>query len=252
MKLNKIMLTLAGTASAFAFAASTPTLVFGATTMSARSAAISAARDTQSSSSSLPAQHASIDAASKDKTLLAAAEPFENLTEMAFSSNWSKIDQTIGNAERAATGARKSLALDAAKTIDGHLAAMTAARQKHDRANLALSSIEVYRILVSSVSAGTRTPVQVSLLDYSGFRYDADLKSSPIRWDDMNRAVAFSRQQWAVVAPRLKDPALAARFEKAVDGMDHAAQHKNSSLAAASVRSESDLVDELENYFQKH
>ncbi|MEO9079912.1 MAG: hypothetical protein ABI268_11460, partial [Rhodanobacter sp.] len=123
---------------------------------------------------------------SKDKILLAAAEPFENLTEMAFSSNWPKIDHTINEAKRLAAGAQAFLPQDAVAAMDAHLTAMTAARQKKNRADMALSSIEVYRVLVSSVSAGTKIPVQVSLLDYSGFRYDADLKSSPIRWDDMS------------------------------------------------------------------
>lgn len=232
MQLNKITLVLASFAAAFALAIGAPAAALGVPAPAA--------------------QQSPASAVSKDKTLLAAAEPFENLTEMAFISNWSKIDRTISQAEHAASGARGSLPQEAVASMDTHLAAMKSARQKHDRADLALSSIEVYRVLVSSVSAGTRIPSQVSLLDYSGFRYDADLKSSPIRWDDMNEVVAFARQQWAVVGPKLKGVALATRFEKAVDGMDKAAKQKNKALAASSVRSESDLVDELENYFSSH
>lgn len=231
MKPNKIMLAVASACAALAFGMAPAVFAKGTSTTSA---AVTAS------------------AASKDKTLLAAAEPFENLTEMAFAASWTRIDHTISEARRAAAGARGSLPAVAVGSMDAHLAAMTAARQKKDRADLALSSIEVYRVLVSSVSAGTRIPNQVSLLDYAGFRYDADLKSSPIRWDDMNQVVAFAHQQWAVVAPRIKDAALARRFTKSVDGMDRAAQQKNTSLAASSVRSESDLVDELENYFRKH
>lgn len=189
---------------------------------------------------------------SKDKILLAAAEPFENLTEMAFSSNWPKIDHTINEAKRLAAGAQAFLPQDAVAAMDAHLTAMTAARQKKNRADMALSSIEVYRVLVSSVSAGTKIPVQVSLLDYSGFRYDADLKSSPIRWDDMSEVMTFAHQQWAVISPRLKGAPVAKRFEKSLDGMDTAVRQKDKSLAASSERSESDLVDELENYFTSH
>jgi hypothetical protein len=252
MNLNKITLALASSAAAFALTMGTPAWALGTPAASARATAASAPMSSGSPMSAAASQHSPASAVSGDKALLAAAESFENLTEMAFSSNWLKIDGTISEAEHAASAARGSLPQEAVGTMDAHLAAMTAARQKHDRADLALSSIEVYRVLVSSVSAGTRIPAQVSLLDYAGFRYDADLKSSPIRWGDMNQAVAFAHQQWAVIAPRLKNTPLATQFEKAVDGMDRAARQKNASLAAASVKSESDLVDELEAYFRKH
>jgi hypothetical protein len=247
MKSNKIILTAACAALA---------LLMGPSALAMGISAPLAQRQhpTKSSGSAPPrsAVPATASAVSKDKILLAAAEPFENLTEMAFSSSWSKIDHTIGEAKRLAAGARGSLPEGAAGSMDAHLTAMTAARQTEDRADLALSSIEVYRVLVSSVSAGTRIPTQVSLLDYSGFRYDADLNSSPIRWHDMNKVVTFGHQQWAVVAARVKDASLAKRFTDSLDGMDRAAQHKNTSLAASSAKSESDLVDELENYFSKH
>ena len=246
MKSSKIMLAVASACAAVAFG-------MGSSAFAVGISAASGHRDSPTApvGSAAPTP-AAASAASKDKILLAAAEPFENLTEMAFNSSWSKIDHTISEAKRLASAARGSLPQDAVGNMDAHLTAMTSARQKKDRADLALASIEVYRVLVSSVSAGTRIPTQVSLLDYSGFRYDADLKSSPIRWDDMNKVMAFAHQQWAVIAPRVKDASLAKRFTDSVDGMDRAAQHKNTSLAASSEKSESDLVDELENYFGKH
>lgn len=252
MKSNKIMLALVSSATtAIALTMGAPALAFGSSAARPHLIATSTPMSAASTTSAAVSAHSPTSAGSTDKTLLAAAEPFENLTEMAFTANWAKIDSTISEAEHAASGARGSLPTKAAGAMDARLADMTSARQKHDRADLALSSIEVYRTLVSSVSADTRIPPQVSLLDYAGFRYGADLKSSPIRWDDMNQAVAFAHQQWAVVAPQIRNASLATRFGKAVDGMEEAAKQKNHALAASSVRSESDLVDELEKYFEK-
>lgn len=253
MKFNKIMLALlSSTTTAMALILGAPALAVGSPAARPHLVATSTPMVAASAASAAVAANSATSPSSSDKTLLAAAEPFENLTEIAFSANWPKLDHAISEAEHAATGARGSLSTKAAGSMDEHLAKMTVARQQHHRADLALSSIEVYRVLVSSVSAGTRIPSQVSLLDYSGFRYDADLKSSPIRWDDMNQVVAFAHQQWAVVAPQIKDASLATRFQKAVDGMDRAAKQKDHALAASSVRAESDLVDELESYFEKH
>lgn len=242
MKFNKIMLAVVSTMIVSVSIISIPAL----------------ANDTSAgmnSASDMAAATAGKSPAAADrvnKQLLAAAEPFENLTEMAFTSTWSKIDHTIGDAKIAAAGARSSLAQDEVGKLDAHLAAMKSARQKRDRADLALSSIEVYRVLVSSVTDSAKIPPQVSLLDYSGFRYDADLKSSPIRWDDMAKTMDFAHQQWAVIAPKLKGIAVANQFEKAIDGMDRAVREKDTALAASSVKSESDLVDELEKYFSAH
>lgn len=198
--------------------------------------------------SSVPAPS---DAKSNEK-LRAAAEPFEKLTEISFSAAWPTIDQTVGEAEVAAGGARGSLSKDAAGQLDAQISAMKSARQKHDRAGLALSSIEAYRVLVSAVTDNAKIPTEVSLLDYAGFRYDADLKANPIRWDNMARAVSFARKTWNALSPRAKASPVAMRFEKAITDMDKAVIQKSKSLAASSVKTELDLVDQLEKFFSAH
>ncbi len=190
--------------------------------------------------------------ANSNKKLRAAAEPFENLTEISFSAAWPKIDKTVGEAEVAAGGVRGSLSKDAAGQLDTQLSTMKTSRQKQDRAGLALSSIEVYRVLVSAVTDNAKIPTEVSLLDYAGFRYDANLKASPIRWDDMARAVSFAHKTWDALSPRAKASPVAVRFEKAIADMDKAVAQKSKSLAASSVKTELDLVDQLETFFSAH
>ena len=210
---------------------------------------ISAAQAAQTSpTSSMPAPSD----ANSNKKLRAAAEPFEKLTEISFSAGWPTIDQTVGEAKAAARGARGSLSKDAAGRLDVQIAAIKSARQKRDRTGLALSSIEVYRILVSAVTDNAKIPTEVSLLDYAGFRYDANLKARPIRWDDMANAASFARKTWDALSPRAKVSPMATKFEKAISDMDKAVVQRNKSLAASSVKTELDLVDELEKFFSAH
>ena len=190
--------------------------------------------------------------ANSNKKLRAAAEPFEKLTEISFSAAWQTIDKTIGGAEAAATGARGSLSPDATVQLDEQTTAMKSARQKHDRAALALSSIEIYRVLVSAVTDNARIPTEVSLLDYAGFRYDANLKANPTGWDDMGRAASFARKTWDALAPRAKASPVAVKFEKALTDMEKAVVERDKLLAASSVKTELDLVDQLENFFSAH
>jgi len=184
-----------------------------------------------------------------NKSLRDAAEPFEKLTEISFSAALPKIDQTIGEAEVAAKGSRGLLSNDAARQLDAQMSAIKSARQKQDRTGLALSSIEAYRVLVSAVTDKAKVPTEVSLLDYAGFRYDADLKATPVRWDDMTQAVSFARKNWLALSPRLKSSPLAMNFEKAIADMDKAVVKKNKPLATSSVKTELDLVDQLEKFF---
>ncbi len=184
-----------------------------------------------------------------DEKLRAAAEPFEKLTETSFEATLPAIDQTIGEAETAAQEVRALLPTGAASHLDAQIAAMKSARQKRDHAGLALSSIEAYRVLVSAVADNAKVPTEVSLLDYAGFRYDADLKASPVRWGDMAEAVSFARENWARLSPRAKSFQGASAFEKAIADMDKAAAQRDVAHATLSAKAELDLVDQLETFF---
>jgi hypothetical protein len=186
-----------------------------------------------------------------DGALRASGEPFEKLSETAFDASWRALSKGIGDANDAASKVRASLsAADAAK-LDVQLAAVRDARQKEDRAGLSLAAIEGYRVLVSAVTAQAKVPTEVSLLDYAGFRYKANLKATPTRWDEMGQAVEFARQTAKALAPKMPKPELAANVDKIISTMDQAVKEKNAKLAASSVKSELDYVDVIEKAFAK-
>lgn len=184
--------------------------------------------------------------------LLAAAEPFEGLTETAFSATPAALDTSVQKARLSAKQVRPLLPASATAQFDKHLSALAAAHSKMDRADIALSSIEVYRDLVNAVPDGAKVPTQVNLLDYAGFRYDADLKATPPRWNDMTQAAAFAKENWAAIAPRVQDASLAGKIVAAINAMDQAASQKDTAAAVHSAQTELDLIDQLEKYFTTH
>jgi hypothetical protein len=200
-------------------------------------------------SESNPMAVAQTPAASPSDRLLAAAEPFEALTETAFTDPPNKLDQTIALGRKAVTDVRSLLDPATATRIDGLLAEVDRDRTSNKRAELALSSIEIYRSLVSSVPAGTKVPVDVSLLDYSGFRYQADLKATPARWNDMKQAVSFAQGRWAALSPKIADKAVSEPFAATLSAMDKAVAGRDSKAAETAVTAELDQVDKLEAYF---
>ena len=199
-----------------------------------------------------PRAGAAADQDTANSALLAAtAEPFENLTEAAFSASPKALDAKIAKAEAAASRVRDRLSPEAAGELRDELAQARAAQQAGNPADLAIASNEAYRILVSSVREPTTVPKAVRLLDYAGFRYDADLKAKPTRWGDMNEAAVFALDQWRPLASGVRDEPLRAKLAASLGAMDTAATKQVASQAGQAVAKEQDLVDAPEKYFTK-
>ncbi len=182
-------------------------------------------------------------------TLMAAAEPFENLTESAFITDTKKLDDLIAKAKSSADGSSKLLLPSEARVLAGHVAAINSARTGNNRADLAIAAVEGYRTLVSNASSNMKVPKQVSLLDYAGFRYQADLKANPARWSDTARAVNFADAQWKQISATVSDAALTKKVSDALAAMRSSSQSKDTKAAMDASTRELDLVDELEQYF---
>ncbi len=186
-----------------------------------------------------------------NSALLAAGEPFENLTEQAPTAPFATLDGMIVKAQGAAQNVRGYLPTDVAGQLDAKLGEIKVARQANRRADLALASIEVYRILISAVTPPVSTPTPVKMLDYAGFRYNADLIATPSRWSDMTQAIAVARDNWSQLSPQVTDQALRSKVDAAIAEMESAATSRNAKQAAGAVKRELDLVDALEKFFSK-
>ena len=191
------------------------------------------------------------DADANASAFLAAAEPFETLTEEAPSAPPSRLDKLIADAKKAAAGVSPALGAAGKSALETHLAAVDVAHKGGNRTGVALAAVEGYRTLVESANNTGKVPPAVSLLDYSGFRYQADLSAKPVRWDDMAQAVAFAQGQWNSIASRVTDTALKADFDKSVADMTASVKAKDATGATASSTHELDLVDKLESFFSK-
>ena len=193
---------------------------------------------------------ATTDRNSTNSRLLAAAEPFETLTEQSFSASPAKRKTLVSQAEQAAANVADLLAEPTRGEMKTRLAEIKQAQRQSQPADLARASVEVYRLLVSAAHP-TRTPTEVNLLDYAGFRYDADLKSSPPRWTDMKTAVEYAKEQWKSISGRVTDTGLRNEFDAAIREMDRAVANKSHEDATRAVASELQLVDRLERHFAR-
>lgn len=188
--------------------------------------------------------------ATTTKALLTAAEPFEALTETAFTASKSQRSKAIEADADAVRSVQGIVPQSVLIVLKRNMAAISAADVADHPADIALASIENYRALVSAVPGNPAVPVDVSLLDYSGFRFDADAQATPVRWDDMSRTVAFARQRWSSVRQHGAAAKIAPRFQAALNAMEQAAREKNAAHARLAAKVELDLVDKLEAAFE--
>ncbi|WP_339913604.1 hypothetical protein [uncultured Brevundimonas sp.] len=187
---------------------------------------------------------------------LPASEYLETLTEQAFSATPDELDALISQVRTAVVRDRGSLSSAAATELDQRLQQITDDRAALKRADLAIASVEAFRLFVSAApdtppAAGV-VPAEVSLLDYAGFRYQADLKAEPVRWDDAAAAADYAAGQWDRISARVTNEGLRTRFGNTVAEMKLAIKDRNATHAALVVTRELDLVDELEAHFSGH
>lgn len=179
---------------------------------------------------------------------LQAAEPFEALTETAFSATPPELSAAVTKAEAAAAAITRDLSPDAAGRLADQMRQVKAEHAAGNRAGIALASVEAYRTLVTAAPPAN-VPNAVNLLDYAGFRYQADLRAQPVRWDDAVTSAAFAQAQWDPLMPKVRDAALTARVTAAVNDLKAASASRDGARAERAANAELALVDELETYF---
>jgi hypothetical protein len=187
------------------------------------------------------------DAGARNEVLLASAEPFEALTEQAFTASWPQIDRLIADARAAATNAQEVLPSPLGAAVAAQVAEIAATRRSGDRSGLALTSVEMYRRLVEAQDpAALRAPVAVSLLDYAGFRYDALAQAPVVDWKAMDEAARFAEGQWKSLAPAMRSKALPGVITQSIAALSLAAKRHDAAFARSAAATELALVDLIE------
>lgn len=190
---------------------------------------------------------------SPNDLLLAAAEPFEAITEQAFAGSWSSLDATIATGRASMATARRVISPKLGSRLNEQLVAVETARRDKDRPAIALAAVETYRQLVEAQDANRAAiPIAVSLLDYAGFRFDALAQSPDVDWLAMRETAQYARRQFDVLAPAIKSGALVDVTAQSLAAMDKAVATQDVPFGRSSAATELAIVDLLEEYFVEH
>lgn len=188
----------------------------------------------------------------KATCLFDIAEAFENLTEKASAADTQELARLSDEAESGARACSASLSGTNAKALESRLGAVRDALRSNDRAGVARNAVEIYRIFVTAEARGPKdAPLQVSLLDYAGFRIQSDLQATPPDWADAESALLFAEQQWSEIEATISDRNLKKSFAADLERISAAMNDRNVAAAKDAVRIELDGVDLLERYYTK-
>ncbi len=186
-----------------------------------------------------------------NETLLAAASPFEDLIDFAEAGDQDNIQATYDKIRSQVKNIKQTLSSEMLASFDSHLQAIRQGIASSDNTTVALHAAETYRLLISSLDKTTLiVPVEVSLLDYAGFKLNVLANAKSPDFGAMTNTVTEARGFWDAIQAKVKEKGLHDVMNTAIEGMEQAAAKKNLDMAAFAAQVDLDLVDLLEHYFK--
>lgn len=186
--------------------------------------------------------------------LLAAASPFEDLTEFAEAGDTPGMDRALSQFKQHAEAARTALPAGARIRLDSLVTTIDTSRAAGDRPAVAIGAVEAYRVLIENLDeSALAVPRAVSMLDYAGFRTvvlaNAAAKGNA-DWPALAATAREARGFWSSIEGRIDDTALTDAMNTSIAGMEEAAAQKDARLARLAGQVDLDLVDLLEHHFE--
>jgi len=186
-----------------------------------------------------------------NKALLAAASPFEDLTDYALSRDEKGIVKALDECNTRVENLSQELSAKNFKELKDLFASIKESEAIHDYSNLALNSVNAYKLILESLNPDSlAVPQQVAMLDYAGFYSRALLMPKITDWKSLQQTASDAETNWAAIRSRVPDKYLRDAVDVAIAGMDKAYSIKDTDMALFSADMDLALVDMLQGYFE--
>lgn len=198
----------------------------------------------------LQAAQAPSGSAASQKLLDDTASLNENLVEFALDGTIAEMVETATRVEAAFPKLRGVVEARTLAAIEERGREQRAAVKAGDRTGTALASVELYRLLQEAMNPQTRvTPVQVSLLDYSGFKLLALTRAKAVEWRRVDAAANEAGAFWKQVQGRVGSTALRNLVDAIMTGLGESSAAREPAFTAFAAKMLLESVDLLEGQF---
>ena len=185
--------------------------------------------------------------------LASGAEIFENLTEGAAAMDAATYKKALSEFEKLYPEIYPRLPPDRKIRLDTLVTGVRNAWQKGNRGAMAIQSIEAYRLLQESIDHGGQlVPIEVSLLDYAGFKLNGLLLSTRRDWKEVARTAQEASKWWSAIGPGIADKTLREAMDHRIEGINDGAARNDPELLRFAAAMDLILVDGLEAFFGSH
>jgi len=179
--------------------------------------------------------------------LLSAMSPFEDMIEFALAGKDSDISKALVAADQHVTDVKKTLSASAASEFTALMESLHRAATNKDHHGVARSAVEVFRLLIDNLHAkDLEVPMEVSLLDYAGFKLQVLAATESPDWRDIRETIGDTAGWWNAINSKVTEKGLRDTFDSVIRGLGDAARLENLPMLRFAAQLDLDLVDLLE------
>lgn len=202
-----------------------------------------------------PAQTAIVESASAQQVQAAAFNPStaasaaEDMIDFALAGDVGRVNEKLSELSRQVPAMRQSLGDAPAAGVEKRLAEIEAALGQGDFTGVALQANEAFRTIVEARGVTGTVPLEVSLLDYSGFKLKTLAKAGRIDWATITAAADEASGFWSPLTDRVKDKGLRDLMNSLQEGLAQGVAEQDATQVAFAAQMLLDAVDLLEKSF---
>jgi hypothetical protein len=190
--------------------------------------------------------------ADRNVKLTDAASINEDLIGFALAGKADKVAEKVTALRKALPTLRPLLEASLFETLGRQLADMELASSKGDVLGTALVAVEAYRVIENAMdAAGRASPVEVAMLDYSGFKLSILAARPDTDWATIAATAKGSDGFWSVLANGVKDTSIRNLVNAIQDGLRGVVERKDVNGVKFAGKLQLEVVDVLEQYFSR-
>jgi hypothetical protein len=190
--------------------------------------------------------------ANRNAMLADAASINEDLIGFALEGKADKVAEQVAAMRKALPTLRALLDVGVFETLGRQLTEMEKASSKSDVFGTALVAVEAYRVIENAMDTAQRpSPIEVAMLDYSGFKLSILAATKDANWATIAATAKDSDGSWSALDKIVKDASLRNLVNAIQDGLRGAVERKDIHGVKFAAKMQLEVVDVLEQYFQR-
>ena len=191
------------------------------------------------------------DAQAANDTLLKATSPFEDMVKYSLDRKEAKLAKALATANSQVEAIRGALPAEGKSRFDTLFLTLQKSATATNHYAIAKASFEIFHLLIENLTnEGLKIPIEVSWLDYAGFKLHV-LASAPKKdWASMDSTIEDATKWWEAIKMKVAEKNLRYAMDSDIQGLRQSIKSKNLPMLYFAAQMDLDLVDLLENHFE--